>query len=268
MTTANILMLVMCSPTPEAYMGMMAVTRAYYTHVPNVDVFYYMYSPTQVADVCLAGDVLTFRGEETLVPGCLDKTMRALQYFEPRFDKYRYIFRTNISTIVNVEVFRRTYDVDEHTAPYAYGGPGIAVIAPSWRDPASGIVDGRYTGTKFVGGTCIIMSVHTARTLAASTSIMDRAVVDDVAIGRAVAMVLPDVSLQWFSSANWDVPNFGGDTDRLRTAVVSRAATCAFYRNKNCPDRDVDVQQMKVITQVLQGQLEEGCSAGKEKTDG
>ena len=251
--SSKILMLVLCSKGgPDGtglYVDMMAATRAYYATVPGLDVVYYMYDPDQTEDILRNGDVLTFRGTETLVPGCLAKTLAALRYFEPHLDAYKYVLRPNASTIVNVDLFRGL--VDTGPCAIAYGAPDAARVAPTWRDPSHGIVDGRYAGLVYASGICIVMTPAIARFLLATVEagVMDMAVVDDMAIGKAIRN-LPHVKCTVFRDNLWFVPDFEGDDVALGAAVASRKATCVVYRCKT-GDRATDVHQMRTIVGCL-----------------
>jgi hypothetical protein len=251
-SSCKILMLVLASKDPcggGPYMDMIAITRAYYATIPDLDVVYYMYDPDQAEAALRKGDVLSFRGTESLVPGCLAKTLAALQYFEKDLDAYRYVLRPNASSIVDVARFRQI--IDAGPVAVAYGGCQGWTMYPTWRDPKSGIVDGRYGGVTFGAGSCIILTPDTVRFLLATHAAgdMDMGVVDDVAIGKAMQL-LPHVRCSFFWKHSWDVPDFKGDDVALAAAVATRQATCVLYRNKNT-DRTTDVCQMQAIIHAL-----------------
>lgn len=48
----------------------------------------------------LEGDTLKMRGEESIVPGVLDKTLLALKYFENRFDQFEFVIRPYVSSFL------------------------------------------------------------------------------------------------------------------------------------------------------------------------
>ena len=86
------------------YDSMYALLSPYYASCPNVRSYFYTFSPDISGEFELSGDILYIKGTETYIPGILDKTIKALRYFEPQFQDYDYVVRTNISTLTNPHI--------------------------------------------------------------------------------------------------------------------------------------------------------------------
>ncbi len=255
----RLLMLVMTSP---GYEDMMAITNKYYGAMDtHVDVVFYMFSPTQTEHVSQKGNLITFRGQELFVPGCLDKTLLALQLFAPVFDKYTFIVRPNVSTIVDV---RRLMKQLKNRPDIKYAAPEVYTLHEGYNDPAMGITHdaSNLTGLSYGQGTCIILSPDTARALLHQEALghVDHTIVDDVAIGAALAAAQPPVRIQHLGENNnntlWQVPDFSGDVVALKKDVHKRRHKTVFYRNKNKVSsasgrREVDAAQMATIVEYL-----------------
>ena len=68
------------------------------------------------AEIVVKDHIMTYRGEESLEPGILLKTMAAFRYCENNYD-YDFILRTNLSSFWNFPVFS-TYLLDLPTEKY------------------------------------------------------------------------------------------------------------------------------------------------------
>jgi hypothetical protein len=241
---SRILLLVMFS---AGFEDMVAVTRRYYHTLPDVDVVYYTYQPGQSKAVLQQGDVLSFQGQDSFIPGCLKKTMLALAHFAPVLHRYQYILRANVSTIVDVPRLRSA--LSTATATVHYGAARTYDLYAGYRDPAMGIVDDRFLGLTYGAGLCLIMSPRSVRALlqADARGSLDYSAVDDVAIG---AVLVPLSACSNFHPRLWVVPDFQGNDTALSTHVRNNLDSVLFYRNKH-PDRRLDVHQMRVIVNAL-----------------
>lgn len=258
---SRILMLILCSDTKKEYGEMMNVLRRLYKAVPNLDVYFYMYASTQADNIMIRGDdhdIISIKGHETLVPGVLAKTLDVFAFFlspttspKPMHD-YKYVFRTNISTIVDVPLFRALF----HNDSIDYGAPRSIVLTKDYRDELSGIGDSRYAGIRYGVGTCIILSPRVIEIMLRHRHLVDMSVVDDVSIGVFMQRHLPQITLKAFPEKYWMVPNLqrsgGGGMHKLRLEVRRgrRLGRTVFYRNKNA-NRAVDVTQMGIVADVL-----------------
>lgn len=71
---------------------------------PNIDLYFIEYSNSIDKDVIIDRSIL-FKGVDSLVPGCLTKTVKSLQMFD--LSQYDYIVRTNLSSVIH---FQRLVD--------------------------------------------------------------------------------------------------------------------------------------------------------------
>lgn len=166
----RILHLVLYSPG-KGYDEMKKATSHYYSKA-----LYYSYQPGLTEPYRIEGDRLLLRGEETYLPGILEKTLEAFRVSS--LDEYDYVLRSNVSTVVDVEKLQR--HLAEH--PLDYGGSYVHQL--QWLDKSNGIVDRRYWGTRYASGTAIIMSTKAVKRLLEHS--MDKSVIDDVSIGVAM----------------------------------------------------------------------------------
>ena len=195
---------------------MYEILSKFYKTFPHVKTVFYTYDSTLETDCKELGDILFFRGKESLVPGVLDKTLLAFNHFD--LSQYDYVIRPNISTVVHLDKY-----VDLLTPDMKYAGTHIASIA--WIDKKSG-VGLKHQGIKYVQGTCLTFSSSFLVKIIANPNIIDRKLVDDVSIGKLAAHF-----------AEHPVYNVNQETNPNIKAIV--------YRNKH-KNRQIDVRNMQI----------------------
>jgi len=172
----NILHLVLFSNSYE-YDLMYNITSKFYKKIKNVKTIYYTFSDKIDKDYMLKDDILYIYGVEVNLLTILDKTIKAFMYFENELSNYKYIVRSNISTIVN---FYLLYDF-LHRYNYYYIGAKLDNLM--WLDYKSGIYDDKYFNTNYYIGYCIIFSSKMIKILIEKKNLLDYSVVDDVSFG-------------------------------------------------------------------------------------
>jgi hypothetical protein len=132
-----------------------------------------MYDPLIKDSWILDGDILRIRGNETYVPGILNKTIEAFR-ITADWD-YDMLIRTNISTIVDFSGI-----VGYCSGPsFQFGGPTSLL---RWVEPKDGVFDGRFNGMPFVRGWCMIFTRATIILMINDSHFIDTSVIDDVSI--------------------------------------------------------------------------------------
>lgn len=234
----SILHLVLYSEN-DIYNRMYNTTRQYYKKFKNVKTIYYVFSNEISEDYLLSDDILYIKGEETFVPGILDKTVKAFMYFEKDLRYYDYIVRSNISTIINFDLLNS--ELLQKPVEYS-GGMGMEL---QWIDKPSGIIDETWFGTKFISGTAIIFSRNALRGLIQNYKLLRMDIIDDVSIAILFKHYFPDyVSDPIDQSKYLQIEDLNGDYEKIDTKRI------IFYRNRNV-DRNLDCIQMEEIVKLL-----------------
>lgn len=239
----KILHLVLFSHDGSSYDNMYKITSEYYKQFANVKTIYYTYSPDISDPYELKHNILYIKGNETYIPGILDKTIQAFEYFDNDLYEYDYVVRSNISTIINFNILNK-YLVN-NSVDYASGMMNDLQINIKHKH-----IDNDRNA--YASGTSIIMSVDTMRLLLRGKHLLHRDLIDDVAIG----LYIHDNSDIIFKNINENgdkfisIPDMKGNLDELKHVVKSDKHI--FYRNRCSDDRNVDYHQMKYILQILQ----------------
>ena len=238
----RIMNLVLFSHSDE-YDAMYKLTSPYYKK-HNIDTLYYTFSNTIIDDYEVHDDILYIKGNESKIPGILDKTIKAFEYIQPYLDKYDYVVRSNISTIINFDLLKEQL----MKTPIEYGG-GLAFNL-QWLHPESGVIDKTHWNKKFASGTSIILSNSLVKRILDNKQYIQYDLIDDVAIGVLIHDYLSDIEVTDFSKYFIVLYNHNGHKQSIQTQISN--PNYIFYRNR-CSDenRNVDAVQMKVILDII-----------------
>lgn len=223
------------------YNNMYNILSNYYKIFDNVKTYFYKFNNTIENDIELINDVLNFKGTETMIPGILDKTLKAFKYIEKEFEDYDYVIRSNISSIIDFKLL----SIELEKTPVIYYG-GTLIMNLQWLDNSAGIVDNRYFNTFFASGTNIIISKKGYKLLLDNINLIDRTIIDDVAIGILFKLI-NIYHTNMLPNKFFCVPilnNINEINDLIEKEYI-------VYRNRNDADRNIDTKQMKIITDLL-----------------
>ena len=222
----------------EIYEQMYKLTSSYYSEFSNVDTIYICYKNNKNNKNTEENkNILELDGEESIVPGVLDKTVKALLYFSYDIkEKYDYVIRSNISTVIEFKKLNKLL-LNERID---YGGGLINTL--NWLDPPSGIINKKYFGTKFVSGTCIIMSKNTVLSILSKQDLINYTIIDDVSIGILIKNYFPDISIK-------DLKNFVF-VNNINNAILKVYKNYIFYRHKT-KNRKNDIINMTHIINLI-----------------
>lgn len=164
----------------------------------------------------VANKTLYVRGDECLIPGILHKTVEALSFFLGSGDEYDYVWRTNLSSVLDFEGLERF--ISSFKALYA-GYIGLGSLNNG-------------SSTFFASGAGFLMSRDVAMYLVENKEFLRWDLIDDVAIG---ALLEPRFGLKhlercWVQSehivAEKDVFHFRCESyQHLRTVEFMRLAS-------------------------------------------
>lgn len=202
-----------------------------YLLTQNIKFFFYCYKEDLDQEYKIDGNILYIRGKETYLPGILEKTIKAIEICQ-QFE-FDYILRSNISTIVNIDLLNKY--LQKNTIDYG----GSSIYNLQWLDPASGITDHRYRGTRFIHGTGIILSRKATELLIADKNKINYNIIDDVSLGLFFK--------QYFKKIK-GIGQVYNSTKYINNII--------FYRNKN-NNRKIDIENMKnIISDIIDKKID------------
>lgn len=226
----------------DAYDKMHDATSELYKNIKNVDTYYYCFSPNIQNEFDLSGDVLFIKGEETFLPGILDKTLKAFEYFKDELPNYTHVVRSNISTVIDFKKLKHELAKEEIN----YGGGALITLNDIF-PPYGTMRDPNWVGTLYSSGTAIVFSSKTIQKMLTKLDSIPRDVIDDVALGIHIREQQPEVGVK--DIGKWHmVPDISKTNDSVDEMIETN--DIIFYRNNN-GNRDLDAEQMKKIVKVL-----------------
>ena len=233
------------------YDTMQQMTSRYYKRFPNVHTVYYTYKPDIDSDFILDKDILYIKGNETYIPGILEKTVQVFDYYKDKYDQYDYIIRSNISTIIQFDLL-----VNELVAKPLFYGSGYLFTEPTQEitDKVYPHLSGPDKSFQWGSGTSMIFTKESMK------FVLDNAhylyndynhIIDDVAISLLFQKHYPspNFKIKTMDDKFWFVPYLDGNYDEMVKEIQPESTI--FYRN-HCGDRQMDCIQMKHIIRILE----------------
>lgn len=230
----KILNLVLYSDNCACYVEMYKELSVYYRGFSDVQTYFYKYNSQITEDVLVIDNIINIRGNESYIPGILNKTIKALLVFNNSDNVYDYIIRSNISSIVNFSLLSKQLELN----PVEYYGS---------TNVGSATLDNNDI-LLFASGTNIILSKKGYLLLVNNIKNLDKSFIDDISIAV------------FFCNLNIKITKVGGDDCFAFVPILNsyleyeKLVSCDYlvYRNK-CEDnnRVQDVINMKNIIYLL-----------------
>ncbi len=216
----KILHLVLYSKSDE-YDRMKSITNNFYKNYKNIDTYYYYFDNLITNNYEIKENDLLIKGTETYIPGILDKTIKAFQYFKMtnKLNNYDYILRSNISSVIN---FDKLIDI-LLKEKYDYGC--YLIKRPPY---------------KYSSGTSILLNIKTINFILNNLDKLDYSIIDDYAIGKLIFTKIDKVK---FCNIRNKVC-FNYKNEPINNYVI--------FRNKTVKNRNTDVLTIKKITELIE----------------
>jgi hypothetical protein len=242
----KILQLVLYSSDNDGpYDKMKKATEKYYNTFKNVKTVYYKFDPYLTKDYELKDNILSIKGEESYIPGILEKTFHVLQYFKEELKNYDYVLRSNISTIVKFDEL--SDELKNNRVDY---GCALCFGIEKYEE-----TDKVLPPEIFSSGTSIILSGKLALNIIENEKYADKTIIDDVSIGKLIFEKFPKIKMKQIFSDEpqnnfYFFPNLNGDVNKIKEFMKEKKIV--FFRNHN-GDREIDYKQVEIIIQILLG---------------
>lgn len=236
----RILHLVLYSDNKEDYVDMYKLMSPFYKQYENIGVktYFYKFTDNLNVDFKLDGDLLHIKGSESYIPGILEKTIKAFEFFVNT--EYDYVLRSNISTVINFDLLVHQLTL---TPLKGFGGGRLHLL--HYIDEASGVFDDTWFGTYFMSGTSMIFDKECFRHLVENKDKIRYNFIDDLAIGFFIKEHRSDLKLMPFHQMFF--VEVRKDNDCIIPAI--------FYRNRCMGNRyngsDADLKHMKITVDYL-----------------
>ena len=220
----------------KQYDEMLTIQRSYLHKFPNITTYFIDFREHQTNPIEIEEDFIYVKGKNTYL-NITYKTIESIEYAVKHLS-FDYLIRTNMSTIINIPTLIAYCSTLRKTNLYTGG----RILTLHWPDKKSGIKDQTHWGSKFVSGTSIMMSYDVANSMIKQKSKINYDVIDDVAIGLFMQEYLP--SAYYYNCALFFVTRKNMNPSEIDKKFV-------FFRNRAYKNRVGDVNQMKMIRNIL-----------------
>lgn len=123
---------------------------------------------------------LYIKGNETFIPGILNKTIKAIEICLSLFE-FDVLVRSNISTVIDQKELTKVLETINDS--YIYGGPPNIMNYIAEDAGVTVEVLRNIYGLQYISGTGIILSKNVCEYLISNKQLIDIRLIDDVAIG-------------------------------------------------------------------------------------
>ena len=146
----------------DIYIECQKLWKKYMNTHPNIKSFFIKYKLGLTQDIILEGDTIYINGNDSLMPGCLIKTIKSIEFLL-KTEEFDFIFRTNMSSVLDLN--KLNILLENYTCDY------------------SGIIGYYHNNIKFVSGAGILLSKKICDYLINNKTSLNYNLMDDVSIG-------------------------------------------------------------------------------------
>lgn len=208
----SFIFLIISSDNIPQYLQMKEISQKYYKlFSDNIKYFYIELKPNLTEEIIENGNHIYIKGTESLIPGILYKTQKALSYINHKYE-FKYVIRTNLSSFWNL------YNLlDLQTKlPVSFFGGSIAF-------------------NRFISGTGIIMSNNISKQITplidVNSSFHDDVYISNLLQSQRIHMI--------------DIENYNYKMEFLiydnENKIPENTTNILYYRIKNS-DRNIDIK--------------------------
>jgi hypothetical protein len=145
----------------ETYLECQKLWKFYMNSHPNVKSYFIKYNPDLIEDIKLENDNLFIKGHESLIPGCLDKTIKSIEFCLKNLE-FDFIFRTNMSSVVDLNK--------------------LTNLLENYNNQISGVI-GLHRNIKFASGAGMLICKKFCNYLILNKQSLNYNIIDDLSIG-------------------------------------------------------------------------------------
>jgi len=246
---AKVLSLILYSPSPE-YDQMREIQERYMT-AKGIEHYFYWYDPELVEDFVVKGNEIRIRGTESLVPGILLKTIRALELTQDR--EYDFVVRSNVSTVINFD--EQQWHL--HPGHVDYGGCVPLPMVESFDLGMTGEKFQKYAKYPYMAGFHLVLSRRAVDYVIRHQAEIIQSIVDDMVFGiffhprnKMITGVISSCQLGLAENKTTFLPNRIAYRHKFKESFTHQEHANPGSRSKFF-DRSIDLQCIEMVTNKL-----------------
>jgi len=205
------------------YLECQKLWQIYMNTHPNIKSYFIKYKSDLLEDIVLENDNIFIKGDESFIPGCLDKTIKAIE-FCLNTQEFNFIFRTNMSSVIDLNKLNK--------------------LLENYEMHYSGFI-GYHSHFKFASGAGMLFSKQLCSILTSYKDKLNYDLLDDLSIGTFCQGIknMKISPLTRFDSYNYE----------NNLSVISKELIKDYYhfRCKSAKDDNNTLLMMKKIIDLI-----------------
>lgn len=203
------------------YSEMQELWRIYMNNHKNIKSYFIKYDPMLQNEISIINDTISIKGSESYIPGCLDKTIKSIEFLRNNID-FDFVFRTNLSSVVDLN---KLYNLLNDNIE------------------CSGVI-GNCKGQSFVSGAGILMNKNVCQLLIDKKYTLNYNIIDDVSLG----VFFTNNNINISSLTRFEAYNYEDNISFITKDLISN-----FYhfRCKSDKNKFKTIELMKKIISII-----------------
>ncbi len=157
-----LIVLILANDNTQHYITMQNLWKSYMNTQKNIKSYFIKYKSEINEDILIDDNTIYVKGYESYIPGCLDKTIKSIEFLLNQNINFNFIFWTNLSSVINLE---KLYNILNDNINCA------------------GVI-GTIGNNSFISGAGILLNKNTCYDLIQNKDTLNYNILDDVSIGE------------------------------------------------------------------------------------
>ena len=223
----KLIFLILANDT-DNYLKMQELWKMYMDSHENIKSYFIKYNLNKLnndKDIFMENNTIYIKGnKESIIPGCLDKTIKSIEYILDN-EKFDYIIRTNMSSVWDLN---KIYNL------------------LSSNDFVTGGVIGKKNSQQFISGAGILLRNDICKMIIENKNYLDYNIIDDVSIG----IFLTNNNIHMNPLTRFEAYNYENDLDKINKCLDG---SYFHFRCKSNKDSDNTINTMRYIINLIYG---------------
>jgi hypothetical protein len=204
------------------YIECQKLWRSYMNSHANIKSYFIKLDPQITTDILVNNNTIFIKGNESIIPGCLIKTIESIKYLLEN-EEFDFIFRTNMSSVVHLNKFYN--------------------LLNNYEKDCSGVI-GIHDNIKFASGAGMLFSRNLCYHLINNKLSLNYNLIDDLSIG----LFLQNSNIQIFPLTRFEVYNYENNVNQITKEMIQNYY---HFRCKSDSDSNKTLLMMKKIVELI-----------------
>jgi hypothetical protein len=226
----KLIILILANDT-DLYLKMQEIWRTYMNSNKNIKSYFIKYDENLQDNIILQNETILIKGRESLIPGCLDKTIKSIEYLLKNTE-FDFIFRTNMSSVVDLN---NLYDLLNKDIKC-----GGVIGYTNNKSFNSGTNDNQ----AFVSGAGILINKELCNILVENKMFLNYNIMDDIAMGE----LLIKKNINFTPLKRFEVYNYESNLNLITKDIIKDHY---HFRCKSDVNFNQTISNMEKIIEII-----------------